>query len=490
MECRFSVTPTHTPTVAAADAGSCNTVNAILVESKGDEAVVTIQSSVAADPSSGITFASGIPSECGNDFKRCPLTLLRREGQQPVLIVSLVAGAGLIMLEYDGLQYRAVRFYTVPYPDGVDCHLTTVFDLRVSVLGLCLNLNDSVNCNVFHLVLSIDFDNLTLSQFVIDNTNYANQALSLPTSVSEFVLFNKVRCDHFDDIVFFLDDAFLMNFNVENGVEYDSFDTQFLSVCMTTSRVARISNQKLVAYCVSNTTLVMDVCERETVNSNPVVTNIQPYVKPINGTPHFCNEHIKLVHNATTLTLSSEQNGVSDFTVPVPARPEDVLWARCITFPVNATFNETVFVYATKDGRTRITAITENVTKDFANTDSQSTFIQQGKYLAVNSVSGSSQVFNLSCSTDVPLFAVDHPVHLMLVMEDNDSTQSCQCTPEDPTTVTSPDPTSTGSTSTGPTTSSSRVALGATLGVLLPVAAVAAVVALLIGIIIANHCFR
>ena len=153
--------------------------------------------------------------------------------------------------------------------------MTAMFPLQPEdyIFGQCLNLTQSENNNIKHLLVYVNFTDITRSVFYQDNGRYSVERLFEPSLFSEFVFAPDPRCVVGDSYhIYSVDDGYVLDFSKESSS--DRFTYQ--AYCINhhgyshAKRLALVSRNTLAVYCSNETTILYDVC------STPTITTPRP----------------------------------------------------------------------------------------------------------------------------------------------------------------------------------------------------------------------
>ena len=409
----------------------CQDLHAYLLLNTTEGTKLTHQSSHSETPQTTVFVGEYIPPECGINLQRCNVTTTTGN-QRTVALISLVRGVGLTLYNHtsSGLQY--LNHHVLALPESLHCRMTATSPLRAEgyVLGLCLNLTRPENDNIEHLLVYVNFSNITSSVFYQDNSRYSAEHLFEPSRFSEFVFAPDARCIVDDSYhIYSVDDGYVLDFRKESSSDAFTYDAYCINHhgCSHAERLVLVSRNTFAMYC-SNVTILYDVC------STPIITTSQScrvgqlslnelkvFHATVSGTPHFCSEEVYVLQRDSTLTVVYKDT--INWTIPLLTPPTDqIIYASC-----SQVGNETFFLSYWDSGQTYLTHVAQNVTNLIGRNTRVSNVppkIFQQRYAVVNNHS-ESLVFNLSCTA--PQIQVNHPHHLATVVV-AETTHECECT--------------------------------------------------------------
>ena len=368
--------------------------------------------------------ADSLPTVCGSGLRRCDVTVAERGGAT-MLVVPVARGAALVKYELQNHFFSFQSHHVMQLPLELNCELIKVFNFRNSYLGFCLNIDEGF---IRALYLSLDFDNLEMSQFEALADTFTH-TLDNPASLSEVIPIEGLACADFLDFFFFLDDAFLKSlvFTGRLSGEYEVYDLdQFVEQCAYTIGVRRISDTQLVVYC-NGTTIIVDVCERTISQDNfQVVDNIVSFDPENKGIPYYCDNSMENVvfRKSDTLTLVTLSN---DDDVIIPFSSDAIVAADCYS-----SGDESNFVYTTESSETHLTRILENSTRQLAENSMSASnpFMLHSGVVVVNN-NTESLVYNDTCRLNPVIIQNDHPADFSRFFL-SFTLVSCECFPQPP----------------------------------------------------------
>ena len=422
----------------------CQDLHAYLLLNTTEGAKLTHQSSCSEDPQTIVFVGEHIPPECGSKFERCNVTVTKRN-QRTVALISLIRGVGLTLYNHTSSGPQYLNHHVLDIPERLQCRMTAMFPLQPGdyIFGQCLNLTQSENDNIKHLLVYVNFTDITRSVFYQDNGRYSVEHLFEPSLFSEFVLAPDPRCVVDDSFhIYSVDDGYVLDFSKESSSDRFTYQAYCINHhgCSHAKRLALVSRNTLAVYC-SNETILYDVCSTPTITTpRPCqvqelsLNELEVFHASVSGTPHFCSKEAYILHKDDTLTLVHKD--MTNWTVPLLTPPTD----RIDSASCSQVGNETYFLSYGESGQTYLTRVTENVTNLIGRNTLVSNVppkIIQQRYAVVNNRS-ESLVFNLSCTE--PQIQVHHPYHLATVVV-AETTHECECTRQMAVNVTAEPPT-------------------------------------------------
>ena len=393
----------------------------------------TYQSSLSKDPQIIFFHGEYIPHECGPNFQRCNITIIEHN-HRTVALISLIRGVGLVLYNHSANILQLLDRHVLPIPESLQCHMTSMFELRAGryVLGHCLNLMRPQNKNIRHLEIFINFTNIASSVWYESDERYSSENLYAPDTFSGFVYAPDTSCASGDPYhIYSVDDGYVLDFRKEFSSSRFSYSDYCINRqdCQLVTKLVYVTRERLAVYCAGGLTILYDTCSTPTITETKSdhcsiyklsLKEVGVFNVSVNGTPYFCSADTYVLHKNSTLTLV--QNEISNWTIPMPIPPTDpIIDAICSNFD-----NETYFVSYHQSGETYLTRLNENTTNLIGRAILERNIppkIDHQRYTVVNNDSA-SLVYDFSCME--PRVQVDHPYHLAAVVEAG-GTQQCEC---------------------------------------------------------------
>lgn len=448
---------------------------------------VTLKDSSQADQPPALIPGARLPTNCGNHFSRCNLTLLANTTTATsVLLVPLHQGIAQIVYRHvnDTLQLEMHRILPLPSQVMNSCQVTTLLNITEFVdqrqitdiigslphaIGICLGENGAMNARL--ISISVDFMNASKSFLSVYRSNvFSNIQVASLSTVSNFLFTSRIA-ECWLDIVrsvtnYIHDGSRIGQFDltgVEGAYDYtllrEGTDQEFL--CDNPRQFVRISDQILIIYC-ENGSAEINVCDLG--GSTVEVTNI----RETNNQPYYCSSDMSsfVSVNGRTIMYGNSSLSVVRRNFPL-AEDEGVYFGDCI---LNS--DEVLFISTTTRGSTYLFNLSrqdldeEEAVLLLERGVNSAAFIQHKLYLDGTIIlynNGSSTLLhNVSCRNSIA--TIDHQHHLSLVVP---SERQHPCTCRRPSLVMITD------TTTPPpsqmTTTTSGLSIGAIAGIVVAV---------------------